>query len=386
VGLSGVRLLLRGRACRPHDYLWLMLFGPIARQYFLHAATTSPDLPVFLLGILIGVQLFKVLFADEAGPKLVFDTFLIIVLSVIGVAVKLSFVVLGGTSSLIALVILVVRRRRERGAASYSMKWGWLVAPALLVVVPWMVRGVILSGYVAYPSSHGGLSVEWRIPRGAVVSFNRVMKAWDRRPGIPAAERVANQDEALVGWAWVPRWTKHTVRRCDVTMPLLLLIAGTVVFSARRRNTGSRPVLNVLLLLPFAASVVFLFLTIPCPRYFGASLWFLGVGTLFLASGRWLGSRRPGLVLLLMFVLAVLIVVPGNLGRQRLFVEPGSKRGFHPIPVMAVHPFRTRSGLTVYVPNEGNQAWDAALPNTPYPNPDLRLRKKGAFRHGFMIR
>ena len=43
-------------------------------------------------------------------------------------------------------------------------------------------------------------------------------------------------------------------------------------------------------------------------------------------------------------------------------------------------------GLSVYVPEEGDQCWDAPLPCAPFvPDSHLRLRTTGDLRDGFKI-
>jgi hypothetical protein len=46
----------------------------------------------------------------------------------------------------------------------------------------------------------------------------------------------------------------------------------------------------------------------------------------------------------------------------------------------------TNSGLIVYVPRIGDQAWDSPLPSTPYFNPALRLIDSGRIASGFTLK
>jgi hypothetical protein len=63
----------------------------------------------------------------------------------------------------------------------------------------------------------------------------------------------------------------------------------------------------------------------------------------------------------------------------------GEAFGRAAIPVVPVTEFTTRSGLRLYIPVEALVVWDAPLPNTPFPNPDLRLRHKGDLSSGFAV-
>ena len=68
-----------------------------------------------------------------------------------------------------------------------------------------------------------------------------------------------------------------------------------------------------------------------------------------------------------------------------LYQGLGEDHGFHAAPRSELQSFITRSGLRLYVPQEGDQCWDAPLPCTPYPNADLRLRRQGDLGSGFLL-
>ena len=39
--------------------------------------------------------------------------------------------------------------------------------------------------------------------------------------------------------------------------------------------------------------------------------------------------------------------------------------------------FTSSTGLTMYYPRDSNRCWNAPLPCTPYPTPNLSLRREG---------
>jgi len=84
----------------------------------------------------------------------------------------------------------------------------------------------------------------------------------------------------------------------------------------------------------------------------------------------------------LAFALALTAVV---LPRSSRIILPGPDAGFYPIPKVSVHPFRTNFGLTLYVPDHGDQCWDVHLLCAPYPDANLRLRAVNRLEKGFAI-
>lgn len=59
-------------------------------------------------------------------------------------------------------------------------------------------------------------------------------------------------------------------------------------------------------------------------------------------------------------------------------------RTFLRLPEAKLTPHQTTSGLTVHVPVETNQCWDAPLPCSPYFNETLHLRQPGKLERGFV--
>ena len=64
-----------------------------------------------------------------------------------------------------------------------------------------------------------------------------------------------------------------------------------------------------------------------------------------------------------------------------LYVESA----FDPAPQGDWRTFVTRSGLTIYVPQNGTQCWDAPLPCARRALPNLRLRREGDISRGFIL-
>jgi hypothetical protein len=68
-----------------------------------------------------------------------------------------------------------------------------------------------------------------------------------------------------------------------------------------------------------------------------------------------------------------------------VFYGPGPDGGLHPALTAPMATYATAGKLVLYVPQKGKQCWDSPLPSTPYPRPDLRLRRPGDLASGFVI-
>ena len=378
--LGAFRLLRREAAGSPHHLLGLMLLGPVMRTAYRHGAGTSPDLPVFVLGAVAGVHLCKLLLAKKQdGRNALFDTFFIVAVCAAGVAVKLSFAVFGLLCAAIALGKLVAVDVRSVGVARAARHLVCPVGVAVAILVPWMARGVVLSGYVAYPSRIGAFDVSWRLPKYRARREQVAITSWARKPGDKDFAKVASS------WDWLKPWTKRVTGDFDVVAPLIIaaLGAGAGLVTARARRAAG---LSYVLLLPPAAGLVYWFLTAPAPRFAGASFWFLGAGGAFVACRAWAGISHVRTGALFALVVTLMLVPVARPRRHSLYVKPGPEHGFHPIPVVEMETFVTDSGLELLVPPKGRRSWDAPLPCTPHPRPELRLRRTGNLRSGFVTR
>ncbi len=371
-----------------------LLIVPAALLAYKHATSLSPDLPAALLGIVVGVVLIDLCVQraatfdrDARDGGAAFNSTAVVgfvaLVAATSVTVKLSMMATGGVATVVALWL--TRGSGRRPAVR------WLLAAAFFVaaVGPWCVRGAILSGYIAYPSQVVALDVAWRVPREWAEEDRRTIVAWARDP-------TRSADDVLADSRWIGPWFARQARDVlGVTLPMAIALASAVALVRKRRRgkqrgdelrrrPGSR--LGSRLwpaTLPFFASVAFLLATAPnLSRFGGGSMWILGV----VAVTAWLDEqrrtaaepfRRAGRVVVVV-VAALAILTVGKIGR---YVRV--RGGLAPIPRAELRTDRTDSGLELNVPTDSDRAWDAPLPSTPYPKPQLTERREGDLGAGF---
>jgi hypothetical protein len=391
---GGMSLLALFTATRPawnvHAFRVLLFPGPFL--YFLrHPAVSSfsPNLAVTLLGCILAAELAETLFEEcSEGERSDFRLFTLALLMCAGVSVKLSFAAFGGACFLTALAARV-GRTGLRASLQRRRLWLWVCVSAAVILGLWMARGVVLSGYIAFPSTLGGFPVEWRMPAGEAAEMARVIASWARAPGKPPSE-------VLGQWAWFVPWLQRVSVPLLVT-PLAVFVlasAGALWLRLHRAAAARASVRPWLLLAPAVVGALFWFVTAPDFRFAGPLFWILAAAALTLCL-RELGLPRTGpgrLVGAAVVVALALMAIAGHdlmLRSTRGVVREALHRaktqpGLPPLPRADWTEFVTRSGLILYVPVSGDQCWDAPLPCTPYPSPDLRLRRPGDLSGGFM--
>jgi hypothetical protein len=369
IGFLGV---WRRRPCQVEDLYWAFCAVPLLIWCAVsgYASSPSPDVPVFLLQLVIGGLLVRAILQDDTS-RLSGAYRTVVLLGAVGITVKLSM----AAFSVAACTVLLVELARRRGLLAVPWRdLGFGAGLVGLVLGPWMLRGIILSGFPLFPATLLPVDLDWAFPVDAARAGVERIKAWARIPGMPP-------ESVLGSWNWFGTWFVHACKNQVLvfTAPLLALCVGSclAVFSWTRRKR--RPILPVwpLLLVP-VVGLAHWFVSAPDPRFQGAQLWVLAAMVLASAGHRLTPWLSRGLL-----VLAALLLL-GVVRDPVRFVW-----NWHdPTPARRVdmESRKTLSGLRVLVPREGDQAWDSDLPSTPYFNPRLRLRVTGDMSKGFTKR
>jgi len=207
--------------------------------------------------------------------------------------------------------------------------------------------------------------------------------------------------------AWFPGWLRHAFDNpYDLAIPLALALAGiaaAVVLAARTPIAGRQRGAGAWwLLLPLGAAVLAWFSVAPEPRYASPYFWTLAALGWSQAFRRRLTREPPPALRPILVAGALLGLSPALINPvfSREFAErdlppleailkanlnrPGGDLWFQPIQGQPrLSTYRTRSGLLLNtVPD---RCWDAPLPCTPNPAPNLRLRDSTEPAKGFVV-
>ena len=308
-----------------------------------------------------------------------------VVLILVGLTIKQTFIVFGLAVGATVFYVWLKRGgyRHDRQRAIRLLTLTMTLACAMLL--PWMARGLVTSGYVAFPQTVGRAEFDWAIPPEQLLSRQRTMSTNTRIRG-------GDQDEVLGSWNWLGPWLAKYVRNIMPTMLPTLISLGTLALYAwgrlrnREMNRDYRPAL--LALAPLLILLVFWFFTFPEPKYVRYIFWSLAALGAILAFEAWptvdLRLRiiaAQGLALLCLAYVAMLVV------RLNSYPLPaGPEGGFYEHWPVPYDQYETNSGLQLHVPRgHVNQCWHTPLPCTPFPVAELEARVPGELRHGFRI-
>jgi hypothetical protein len=327
-----------------------------------NVSSNSPDIASACLQIHLFLCFASFLAAkDDKAIRSEFSTLLI--LTALSLTVKLNSVFFVAAMSLLALALLVIRTG-SRQLVGKDVLFAALLAAAIFF--PWILRGLITSGYPLFPSSALGAPVAWKVPKAAVSHFHDVTLYWARQP-------YYDPKKVPTGFAWVPEWFQRTWQIKDqFERPLILCGVWTfllAVLAWRMRDLRKSLARLVVILLPVAISLIMWFLTAPDPRYLGSITWLLplAVPLCLISETSFLPQIFIGLVLCINYA---------ALGNLRYNTEWAWKRrapGFPEIRKVDLQEGVNRFGFHILYPKKGDQPFDAPLPSAREMRLSLKL-------------
>ena len=223
----------------------------------------------------------------------VYEYALLCVLAVFAVTVKLS----AATVVVLAIFpIFVLCKAKEWRRIAFFVGMG------VVVLLPYLLRNVILSGFLLYPFSAIDLfNFDWKIPLD-IVSF-------DNADIIAGARKITRSEIDLPLREWLPRWWEGQERYHRMLiyanilgLGLAVFNRGVKIFMSKRTKPGDGAVLAAYFAL--VTSLVLWFLMAPFVRYGLAFLLLMPA----LAVGESLSMRHNGFTKIIAGVMAALVL------------------------------------------------------------------------------
>ena len=227
--VCGLLTLGTGRRVRISDFMRL---GAVYYLTVLFGEIVSPATDYFAM-LLVFYVLTAWLDELEAGEKNAAPYALLSLLLVFTVTVKLSAAVLLALALKPAAMLLAGKKWRQIGL---------YLGLGLLICLPWMIRGVLISGWLFYPFTFVDLfSVDWKMEKGYADSDAKEIQVFAR-----GLYDVNLYDTPFAGWAgnWFSRlrgmeklWIVSCVL-CAAADAASLVICAAGAWKQRRKGSG----------------------------------------------------------------------------------------------------------------------------------------------------
>jgi len=335
----------------------------LAKIWSGEVSSLSTDLPLAVFAAVFVLELVSL-------PRASRDRLALLLTPIVAVAAVAATTKLGGVALLVVSCVIVAVIARDQLLAKR-----WLVVLALpaLLVLGWLVRGVMLSGWLVYPV-FGHLPVSWAVPRKLAAFDYGNIQSWSRMQGTPP-EVLATHDF----WWWFAPWL-DTFR---ASREFLLLVVSSALLAWRASQGPARSAVRAAGEWGAVAACllgIFEWLTgAPDLRY--GNFWFWLLPTVLfapmVADAMRIAHVRAGIVALSIglcawsggFAFHETTTVPKLWGRP-----PAPPRA-------AVH--NTTGQTDVLVPSTDDRCFDEPLPCTPQPGIQV-LRDPGNLGAGFV--
>ena len=260
----------------------------------------------------------------------------------------------------------------------------WLqIGLVLIIVVPWVARNIVLSGYLVYPFPRVDLfNVDWKLPYQYVMDEKLATQGWARLPGPNWKESLDMPlSELIPKWfAWLPHQYKLTIAVTTIiTLGYLLWILCNV---KQTRLYSLKEPTNIVYLTAFAGTLYW-FMMAPEPRYvFGFTFFMCALPIVPVLQRLVVQFPLLARVLMLLVVLIVLLQngylsIRDMAGTADIVLKPA------PYPSEELST-KIIDNTVFYSPTKTDQCWYAPLPCTPIFQKKLSLRGSG-LESGFRI-
>lgn len=338
-------------------FLWY-----IANFYF---SGYSPDVFISVLQVILAGELIE-LFETEPDnvKKTVTVITTIVVLSVLMVCIKLSGLVFAISMILTALIVAISRFKQQNLSIRHLSNWAITL---LFFGIPWLIRSVIMSGYLVFPSALISFNVPWKIPRSMVEPITEVIRYWSRYGNTLSPD--------LPFFVWLKQWLLALPRAIIEGMQMIIPLFFVAVFKKNQENLQTSRVNGLMLVFFFSIlHILYWFLLAPEIRFIGMSLWIAIAALICLLIQKLAGSNPQKYIptaALIAIGLTLIWLSPSfsrTIGFKANFIDP-----YREFELATEFIFKdelvfntTRSGLVVNLANDYSKesCWDLPLPCT----------------------
>jgi hypothetical protein len=372
--------VLRRPVAAADVFLAVSLIGFLSGTFAGNLPSPATDMPVVPLGFVLVYLGLRAYAATDEFHYLWWATVVIA-----------AFAALSKTSAgawLLLPAALAWARGRQRGAGMNWRVLGAALVAAGALAVPWLARGIVVSGCLVYPVEFTCVSaLPWSVPLSAARSDALWVLSWARQPGVPS-------QEVLSSLAWLRPWFGAMAGAIEVQLMGVTVVTGLVVLGlslGRARLPAAAGARGLGLVgLVILLGCVSWFLTAPDLRFgagylWSASLWPLTAGLVLLsAQARPTTQPRLNWRFVVGFGLAAGLAAAAWVGAINVIaghtepLRPGDLAARDlPAGLAPDHEVvPSANGEPIYRPRRGDQCWFIRLPCTPYRASDLHIVRR----------
>ncbi|MDR2180788.1 MAG: hypothetical protein LBP21_10805 [Synergistaceae bacterium] len=255
----------------------------------------------------------------------------------------------------------------------------------LLLLLGYLSRNTITSGWPFFPVPYGKITALWSLPRESVENEYRVIKNW-------ASGSEFSEAKNKPFCEWSSNWLLHNFNKFDgltFFLPLLLTSIAVLRYLTQKKRCG----LYLTILAALLLSLILWFFSSPDIRFARGFVWLLCA---FAILALYEAEIFPGFYSVFLRHLPKIVTAVTVVGEILLFSIVLPYRNFEfslwftgKAVSLPTKPVVLRNGqtppLVIWVPENSDRCGDAPLPCTPYPDDRLCLFVPGNLAKGFYM-
>ena len=364
--------IVRLKKIRFSDFIRIGMFYYITLVLF---ETVAPASDFFATSIVFFlVYRFATIIEEEEESPVPYS--LLSVLALYAITLKFS----AGLMVLLAIkpFILLIKEKKWKQIAGFVML-------GLVVLLPTLIRGYIISGWPLYPSTMlGFLHPDWQVPAESAIRDATEIRFWGQK--IP---ELGNYNATFT--EWFPHWflSESMINKAFLVLDAIGIILTVFLFPflVFRKRAGEKrkkiPADILLLCFSLCASFLLWFTAAPLIRYGYAFVilpWPCAFGLLFVLLSE--QKKRKALSVIILFFFSVFILYKtAMIGKEAFLVirEPFylNAKPYEEYPTI---PYDV-DGHTFYKPETGDRTGYEQFPAAPY---ELKYSLRGnSIKEGF---
>lgn len=352
-----------------NDFYFGLILVPICLKISL-ISSLEPDVCIFVMTLVLVGQLIKLYDQSEFDKyDYRYHLFLVAIITSVGITIKLSFAGLGIGSFAFACILpgWIWRKKIKllvSGLVLNCLTW-------ILVLFTWILRSVVLGGYLAFPIVWTRIPVLWQIPTSIAANEYQWIKIFARTNDPNSTSQV------LSNLSWFSSWIDRLPTEIMVAGALLAFgIVTLFLFSILKKKNKTNNLFIIGIGLPFFGSLIIWFINTPDIRFVDGSIWAISLLIFILGIGNLLTITKNiyGFAYLVPIVVLTLLLFFTWPGFALRFYIPGPNPtvGIHRLGLPGYHEEQTSTGVKVNIPEDASgRCWTIPLPCVPQFNDQL---------------
>lgn len=251
--------------------------------------------------------------------------------------------------------------------SDFRKSWKPLLVTGLFLLIPFIIRNYYISGYLVYPFPNIDLfNPDWKIPIATVMEMKEIISSWAK---IPYADPEIVALQSMAEWSNV--WWNNLTLLIKVLLAFGILTPLFILWSILRKETFHAIIATILFL-----NIVFWFFNAPDPRFaYGFIL--TNVALILSAGIPWqkLIPQKGIPILAVLASVGLVLLLSGVVYLKRDHLNLSFSRILLPVKNSIVPELSTfRTNFSLFVPVNDDRCFNAPLPCTTQPKPEVILR------------